>query len=73
MTLEGHNFLQLKKWWDAICYAFFQYLSTNNIWTPYKKLKAEKYNITKFLLQPDTHSKYFTVKGILKHSQEHSE
>ena len=30
---------------------------------PYKKLKAENYDITKFLFPPDTHSKYVTSKA----------
>ena len=29
---------------------------------PYKKLIEENYDITKFLLPPDTHSKYVTSK-----------
>ena len=37
-------------------------MSTNKSWTPYKKLKAENYDITKFLFPPDTHSKYVTSK-----------
>ena len=37
-------------------------MSTNKSWTPYKKLKVENYDITKFLLPPDTHSKYVTSK-----------
>ena len=37
-------------------------MSTEKSWTPYKKLKAENYDITKFLLPPDTHSKYVTSK-----------
>ena len=33
ITLEGNTLLKLKKWWDAIWSNFYQYLSTNNIWT----------------------------------------
>ena len=43
-------------------FAFFQSLSTKKSWTPYKKIKAENYDITIFLLPPDTHNKYVTVK-----------
>ena len=37
-------------------------MSKNKSWSPYKKPKAENYDITKFLLPPDTHSKYITEK-----------
>ena len=37
-------------------------MSTNNLWSPYKKIKAEHHNTSKFLLPPDTHSKYATAK-----------
>ena len=37
-------------------------MSTNKSWTPYKKLKSEHYDVTKFLLPPHTHSKYVTAK-----------
>ena len=72
MNLEGNTLIQLQKWWDEICSTFCQYMSTKNRWPPYKKLKAENCDITKFLLPSDTHSKYITAREILKHSQEHS-
>ena len=62
MNLECDNLLQLQKWWHAIFSAFCQSMPTNKIWTPYKKLKAENFNITYFLLPQDTHSKYVTTK-----------
>ena len=62
MTLEGDTLLQLQKWWDAICYALYQSLSSNKIFTPHKKFNAENYDITKFFLPPYTHSKYITAK-----------
>ena len=62
MTLEGDTLLQLQKWWDTICSTFCQSLSTNKSLPPYKKIKAENYDITKFILLPDTHSKYVTAK-----------
>ena len=37
-------------------------MSTNKSWTPYKKLKANNYDITKFLLPPHTHSKYVIIE-----------
>ena len=37
-------------------------MSTNKSCTLYKKLKAENYDITKFLFPPHTHSKYVTAK-----------
>ena len=67
MTLEGNTLLQIQKGWGS--YTFFQSLPKNNSWAPYKKLKADNYDITKFLLPPDTHSKYVTAKKILKNSQ----
>ena len=60
MALEGDTLLKIQKWWDAICSVFFRSLSTNKIWPPYKKLKAKNYDITKFFLPQDTHSKYVT-------------
>ena len=62
MTLEGDTLIQIQKWWDAICSTFCQYLSTNKIWPSYKKLISEHYNITKFLLPPDNHSKQITAQ-----------
>ena len=62
MTLEGDTLPQIQKWWDAIISDFYQYLSTNNIWPPYKSLIVEHHNIYKFLLPPDTHPKYATEK-----------
>ena len=59
-TLEGNTLLQLQNVWNAICYAFCKVLPTKEIWPPCKKLKAENYNIIKFILQPDTCSKYIT-------------
>ena len=38
-------------------------MSTEKSWTPYNKLKAENYDIAKFLLPPDTNSKYVTSKA----------
>ena len=40
VNLESDTILQLQKWWDAIIYAFFQSLSTNNIWPLYEKIKS---------------------------------
>ena len=37
-------------------------MSTNKSWPTYKKLKAKYYNITKFILPPDSHYKYVTAK-----------
>ena len=37
-------------------------MSTNKVYPSYNKLKAENYNITKFLLPPYTHYKYVTTK-----------
>ena len=48
-------------------------MSTNKSWPPYKKLKTENYYITKFLLSPDTHSKYIPANENLKHSKDQSE
>ena len=62
MILEGDTLLQLQKLLYAIRSASFLYLSKNKIWTPYKKIKAENYVITKFILPPDTHPKYITAK-----------
>ena len=62
MTLEGNTLLQIQKGWGAISYTFFQSLPKQNSWAPYKKLKAENYDITKFLLPPETYSKYVTAK-----------
>ena len=56
ITLEGDTPIQFKKWLDAIRSEFFQYLSTNKSCPPYKKFKAENYDIAKFLLPPDTQS-----------------
>ena len=36
--------------------------TTNKSWPPYKKLKAENCDITKFILPPDTSLKYVTAK-----------
>ena len=62
MNLEGNTLLQLQKWGGFICSDFCQYMSTNKSWSPYKKLKAENYDITNISLPPDTHSKYITAK-----------
>ena len=40
INIEGDTLLQLQKWWYAIRSTFRQYLSTNKIWLPYKKLKS---------------------------------
>ena len=48
--------------WDAIISVFFQSLLTNKRWTPYNKLKLDHHNISKFILPPDTHSKYAVAK-----------
>ena len=37
-------------------------MSTKKRWPPYKKSKSINYEITKFILPPDTHSKYTTAK-----------
>ena len=73
MTLEGDTLLQLQKWWDTISSAFWQSLSTNKSWPSYKKLKAEHYNITKFLPHQTTILNTSQKKKMLNHSQEHSE
>ena len=62
MTLEGDTLLQLQKWWDAIHYAFWKYLSTNRIWPKYQNLVETNHDKTKFLLPPDYQSKYITAK-----------
>ena len=62
MTLEADTLLQLQKWWDTICYAFYQSMSKNKSWPQYNKLKAKNYDITKFILSPDTYSKYITAE-----------
>ena len=62
MTLEGDTLLQIQKLRDAIISYFFQSLSKNNIWPPYKKLKVKDHSISKFLLPPDTHYKNATAK-----------
>ena len=62
MTIEGDILLKIQKWWNGILSYLFQSLSTNRNWPPYKKLKSENYNISKFLLPPDTHYKYATAK-----------
>ena len=62
MNLEGDTLFQIQKWWDAIFSNFCQYLSTHKSWPAYKSLRAEHHNIYKFLLPPDTHTKYPTAK-----------
>ena len=62
MSLEDTIIILIQKLWDNIIYAFCQSLSKNKSWPPYKKLKVEHHNISKFLLPPDTHSKYATAK-----------
>ena len=62
MNLEGDTLIQIQECLDSICSAFCQSLSTKKSWPPYKKLKAENYNIAKLLLSPDTNSKYVTAK-----------
>ena len=64
MNLEGDTLLQIQKWWDAILYDLCQTLSTNNIWTAYKYLKAENNNIYYFILLSDTHTKFATENEI---------
>ena len=62
IALEGNTLIQIQKCCDNILSAFFQSLPTNKIWSPYKKLKSEHPNISKFILPPDTYSKYSTAK-----------
>ena len=62
MTLEDDTLLQFQKCWDAVHSVFCQSLSTKKSWSACKKLKAENYDILKFLFPPDTHSKYATAK-----------
>ena len=61
MTLEDDTLFQLQKWWDAIISVFCQSLSTKKSCPPYKRLKSEHQNISKFLLPQDTHYKYATA------------
>ena len=41
-------------------------MTTTKSWLQHKKLKAENYDISKFILPPDTHSKYATEKEIFE-------
>ena len=67
MNLEGDTLIQIQKLWDVICSSeFCQYLSTKKSWPPYKKLKAENYDITNFFLPPSTHSQYATAIDIFE-------
>ena len=59
-TTEGDILIQIQKWRDAIIYTFFQYLSTDKIYPPYKSLRAENHNISKFIPPTDTHPKFST-------------
>ena len=63
MTIEGDTLLQLQQLWDAIFSSFYQYLSTKKSWPSCKNLNSDHYDITKFPLQSDNHSKYITAKG----------
>ena len=62
MTIEGDTFLQIQKWWDYICSAFWKYQSTNNICPEYKSLSNNDHQLPSFFLPPDTHYKFTTVK-----------
>ena len=62
MTLERDTVLKIQKWLGSIRFALFQSLSINKSCPIYKKIKVENYDINKFLLLPDTHSKYATAK-----------
>ena len=62
MTHEGGTLIWIQKWLDAIIYAFFQYLSTNKIWSSYKSLRAEHHNIYCFILPLDTHTIFSKAK-----------
>ena len=55
MDIEGDTLLQIQKWWDAIS-------SVYKRWPTYKNLASEHYEIAKFLLPPENHSKYITAK-----------
>ena len=53
----------IQQFWDAIFSSFYQSMSTKKIWPSCKNLNSDHYDITKFILPSDNHSKYITAKG----------
>ena len=73
MTLEFDTLINIQKWWDFICSAYIQYISTKNIWTTSNLSQTMiinyltfSYNWTHILSSP-------YQKRNIKHYQEHSE